>query len=72
MWATNRILLSPAATRLRRDRPYPTPMGLGEPKSWPARPDQPLAFIQDKWEASSEVLMNDGRQVGHDDEEDRD
>jgi hypothetical protein len=47
-------------------------MGLGEPKSWPARPDQPLAFIQEKWEASSEVLMNDGRQVGHDDEEDRD
>ena len=43
-----------------------------ELKSWQARPDQPLAFIQEKWEASSEVLVNDGRQVGHDEEEDRD
>ena len=35
-------------------------------------PFGPLAFIQEKWEASSEVLVNDGRQVGHDEEEDRD
>jgi hypothetical protein len=31
-----------------------------------------LSSIQEKWEASSEVLMDDGRQVGHDQEEDRD
>jgi hypothetical protein len=46
--------------------------GLSELKSWQARPDQPLASIQEKREASSEVLVNDGRQVGHDEEEDRD
>ena len=32
----------------------------------------PLAFIQEKWEAASEVLVNNDRQVGHDEEEDRD
>jgi hypothetical protein len=35
-------------------------------------PVGPLAFIEEKWEAPSEVLVNDGRQVGHDEEEDRD
>jgi hypothetical protein len=45
------------------DGRYPTygPHGLGELKSWQVRPDNPLAFIQKKWEAPSEVLVNDGR-----------
>jgi hypothetical protein len=54
-----------AAAGLRRDGLYATygTHGLGELKSWQARPDHPLAFIQEKWEASSEVLVNDGRQI---------
>jgi hypothetical protein len=31
-----------------------------------------LAFIQEKWEASSKMLGDDVRQIRHDEEEDRD
>ena len=44
------------------------PMGpMGQARCAPT-----LAFIRHKREASSEVLVNDARQNGHDDEEDRD
>ena len=39
---------------------------------WANRPPGFLTSVQEKWEASSEVLMDDGRQVGHDQEEDGD